>query len=102
MSRPTTTAEVKRLSNEIAELLKKINTETDMIKTYDSSLLKTKASYLVPGQVPTTGLLEREKIRTQMRENSLAMKVGIQKTLAQNLQKWGVLKQKLDALRKAP
>ncbi|CAO3574149.1 unnamed protein product [Mortierella alpina] len=102
MSSPTITTEVKRLSNEVAELQKKIKTETDMIKTYDGSLLKTKTTYLIAGQVPTPSLLEREKIRIQIRESSTAMKLSIQKTLAQNVQKLRVSEQKLAALKKAP
>ncbi|KAF9286279.1 hypothetical protein BGZ68_003060 [Mortierella alpina] len=102
MSSPTISTEVKRLSKEIAELKRQIETENNMIKMYEESVSKTKTSYLAAGQVPSASLLEREKIRSQICENSSSMRLCIQSTMSQHLQKLRTLEQKLAALKKAP
>ncbi|KAF9957194.1 hypothetical protein BGZ72_002075 [Mortierella alpina] len=102
MSSPTITTEVKRLSKEIADLKRQIETENEMIKQYEESVSKTKTSYLAAGPVHSAGLLEREKIRSQIRENSSAMKVCIQSTMPQKIQRLRTLEQRLAALKKSP
>ncbi|KAF9570073.1 hypothetical protein EC968_002289 [Mortierella alpina] len=94
--------EAKKLAKEVAELKRQIESENQMLKTYDDSVSKTKSSYLVPGQVPSAGLLEREKIRIQIRENSTAMRLSVQSSMSQHLQKLRTVEQKLVALKKAP
>ncbi|KAF9940562.1 hypothetical protein BGZ75_010042 [Mortierella antarctica] len=102
MSSPTITPEVKRLSKEIADLKRQIDTENAMIKMYEDSASKTKTSYLAAGQAPSARLLEREKIRTQIRENSSAMRLCIQSTMSQHCERLRALEQRLASLKKAP